>query len=216
VEQRHQRLPSCEEDGDERGRRDHGRSRPCGSWGAVDVALRRPSPQAGADHHPGLAIPQDERAIRQLVERSLVVPLGAGTPEAFSVEPDIDGAGACLPRMAFSPDRLEPNVVGSPTERAGTVPGSERRRLVEEEELGEPTRLHQGLSMPATEPEATGDPASAVVVPADPALRVVEAAPVAVDETAGGIGDQLSERCHTVLERHEAITVAVLGDATGG
>jgi hypothetical protein len=132
---------------------------------------------------------------------------GAGD-ETFSVELGIDDIGVGVPRMLLAPDRQEPPVVGAPAERTGTMSGRERGGLVREEELREASGLHQRLSMPAAEPEATDDPASAVVVQADPAVRVVQAAPVAVDEAASRIGDQLAERRDPVLERHGGITIA--------
>jgi hypothetical protein len=80
--------------------------------------------------------------------------------------------------------------------------GREGRRLVEEEELGEPARLEQRPALPPSELEPARDPAPAVVPPADPPGRVVEAAAVPVDEAAGRVRDQLAERRDAVLQRH--------------
>jgi uncharacterized membrane protein len=102
------------------------------------------------------------------------------------------------------PDRTESVVVLAATERAGTVPRRERRRLVEEEQLGEPPGLEQGPAQPPTELKPAGDPAPAVVDPADSAVLVVQAAAVPVDEAACRVGDQLAERRDTVPERHPA------------
>ena len=80
--------------------------------------------------------------------------------------------------------------------------GRESRRLVEEEELGELSRLHERLAVPAAELEPAGDPALAVVAPPDAPVLVVEAAAVAVDQAAGRVGDELAERGDAVLQRH--------------
>ena len=82
------------------------------------------------------------------------------------------------------------------------MPGRERGRLVEEEELGEPSRLHQRRAVPAAELEPAGDPALAVVAPPDAPALVVQTAAVPVDEPARRVGDELAERRDPVLERH--------------
>jgi hypothetical protein len=89
----------------------------------------------------------------------------------------------------------------------------ERGRFVEEEELREAPRLHERMAVPAAEREPAGDPALAVVATADPAAIVVQAAAVAVHETARRVGDQLAERCDTVLERRrrKLASCALLG-----
>ena len=95
-------------------------------------------------------------------------------------------------------------VVLPAAQRARAVPGGERRRLVEEEELGEPARLHHRPALPAPELEPAGDPALHLEVAANASVRVVQAAAVAVDQAAGRGGDQLAARRDPVLERHRA------------
>ena len=80
--------------------------------------------------------------------------------------------------------------------------GGEGGRLVEEEELGELPGCMSVVAVPALELETAADPAAGCLKPADPALRVVQAAAVAVDEPALGVCDQLGERRDAVLERH--------------
>jgi len=60
--------------------------------------------------------------------------------------------------VEVAPDLAEARVVRVPAERAGPVPGGERRCLVEEEELGELAGLQQRTALPAAELELTGDP----------------------------------------------------------
>jgi hypothetical protein len=79
------------------------------------------------------------------------------------------------------------------------VAGREGGRLVEEEQLREPARLHEWSAVPAAEAQPAGDPAPAVVAAADPSLRVVQAAAVPVDEAAGRVCDQLAEWGDPVL-----------------
>lgn len=81
------------------------------------------------------------------------------------------------------------------------MPGGERGRLVEEEQLGEAAGLEERASLPAAELEPARDPALAVVAPADATGRVVEAAPVAVDQVTVGDRNQLAERGDPVLQR---------------
>jgi hypothetical protein len=78
------------------------------------------------------------------------------------------------------------------------VPGGERGRLVQEEELRELARLHEPRAVPAAELEPARDPALAVVAPTDPPPVVVEAAAVPVDEAARRVDDQLAPRRHAV------------------
>src|SRR5439155_794137 len=117
--------------------------------------------------------------------------------EPLLVQPLVD-----LVRAARSGEREESLVVLAPAERAGAVPGRERGRLVEEEQLGEPPRLQQRLPPPAAELEPAGDPALRRRAPANPPVVVMEAAAIAIDEPAGGVGDELAERSDPVLQRH--------------
>jgi hypothetical protein len=72
------------------------------------------------------------------------------------------------------------------------VAGREGGRLVQEEELGELPGLHQRLPVPSFELESAGDPAAGGEAAPDLAAVVVQAASVPVDESAGGIRDQLA------------------------
>ena len=107
-----------------------------------------------------------------------------------------------LVRAARAGELEEPVVVLASAERARPVPGRERGRLVEEEELRELPRLHQRLAVPALELEPTDDPPSGGHPAPDSPLVVVNAAAVPVDEPAGRIGDQFAERSDAILQRH--------------
>ena len=68
--------------------------------------------------------------------------------------------------------------------------------------------------MPTTELEPAGDPALAVVAPANAAMLVVEAPAVAVHQPAARIRDQLAERRHPILQRHSGVNLAADDVAT--
>src|SRR4051812_23405625 len=87
--------------------------------------------------------------------------------DALEVELRVDPVGSDLARVELTPPRDERLVVRSPAESARPVAGRERGHLIEEEQLREPAGLQQPLAMPASKPEATCDPAPAVVPPAD-------------------------------------------------
>jgi hypothetical protein len=55
--------------------------------------------------------------------------------------------------------------------------------------------------MPVAEAEPARDPSRAGVAATDPAVVVVQAPTVPVHEPARGIGDELAERRHPVLQR---------------
>src|SRR5690242_10993367 len=78
------------------------------------------------------------------------------------------------------------------------------RRLVQEEQLGEPARLKQRGAMPALKREPAGDPAPARMVTPYLAVRIVQAAAVPVDQAALGHRDQVAVRSDAVLQRHGA------------
>jgi hypothetical protein len=86
--------------------------------------------------------------------------------------------------------------------------GGERRHLVEEEELREPTGLHERRAVPAAKLEAARDPAPPGETPADPPLLVMEASAVAVHQPSARVCDQVSERRDAVLQRHLRLNVA--------
>src|SRR5829696_5731206 len=104
--------------------------------------------------------------------------------------------------MELAPELPEPDVVLTATQCARPVPGRERRRLVQEEQLGELPRLHQRLPVPAAELEPARDPASSSPAPPDPSLLVVQAATISVDLAARGISNQLAARSDAVAARH--------------
>ena len=105
--------------------------------------------------------------------------------------------------MELSPDLGESVVVGMAAERAGAVTGRERRRLVEEEELGELAGLQERRAVPAAELELARDPALAVEAPPDVPGVVVEAAAVAVDEPASLDCNELAEWRDAVLPQYD-------------
>jgi len=117
------------------------------------------------------------------------------------VQPAVDHVRAALV-VEPAPDRREPVVVRAATLGTRAVPRPERRRLVQEEELREPARPLERRATAPAELEAARDPAPHLVHAPDVALRVVEAAAIAVDEPTRRMGDELTERRDTVLQGH--------------
>ena len=141
-----------------------------------------------------------EGPVGKVGERCLVQASRTGARvDALDVELGVDRVGAVPAGMQTQPERYESVVVLPPAQGARPVAGGERSCLVEEEELREAAGLHQRLAVPAAELEPARDPALPVEAAPDPSRGVVEAAAVTVDEPAGGIGDELPERRHTVL-----------------
>src|SRR5205823_1993148 len=98
--------------------------------------------------------------VGEVVDRGRVEAVRASLGiHALGVELRVDRVGPCATPVELAPHRAEPVVVLAPAERAGTVAGGERGRFVEEEELGEATRLQQRLAVPAAKREPAGDPA---------------------------------------------------------
>src|SRR5262249_16529387 len=112
---------------DERRRRDENRSL---EWTRIPIAGGRPEPQPPAGDQPRRSVEEHERAVRQIAVR------GRARAGPLLVQPRID-----LVRAASAGKGEERVVVLAAAERARPVPGRESRRLVEEEQLGEPPRL---------------------------------------------------------------------------
>jgi hypothetical protein len=87
---------------------------------------------------------------------------------------------------------------------ARPVTGREGCCIVEEEEAGVAAGRHW-LPPASSELEPASDPSAAVVVPANPAILVVESAAVAEDESSFAGLDQLSERRDSVPQGHRTI-----------
>ena len=203
MQQRNHRLPAGAKDPDERRRRDHERTLPSRPAATVDVTGRRPAKQLTPENEARPPVLEDERTVGKVVERRLVMELPARVGvHALGVELRVDRVGPILPTMKLAPDREEPNVVLPPTERARPVPGGERGRFIEKEQLGERAGLHQWSALPVAKLEPAGNPALAVVAAADAPGHVVEAAAVPVDQAPRRVGDELAERCDAVLQRH--------------
>src|SRR5207244_11138879 len=136
-----------------------------------DVAGRRPALEPPVEDEVRHAVDEHEGAVGKLVERELP----ASRVEPLSVQPGVDRVRSDLAGVELPPERDQPVVVLSSAERAGTVPGRERGRVIEEEELGESSRLEQRLSAPAAEFAPTGDLALGGVAAPEPSDLVLDA-----------------------------------------
>ena len=174
----------------------------CPSLAEARAAVR-PAQELVAEHEPGRLVDDDECAVWKPAEGRVVVALHAPVRvEPLLVQLQVDGVGSGLPRMPAPPELAEADVVLPAAQRTRPVPGREGRRLVEEEELGEPARLQERRTPPTPELQPAGDPAAHGEAASDPALVVVEAAAVPVDEATLGNGDEVAERGDTVCKRH--------------
>src|SRR3954467_1410415 len=119
VQQRHVvvAVPAGPEDRDERRRRDEHRSFPGRPGDPALVAARRPAQERVATDEPRGAVAQDERAVGQVVERGVVVALGAAAVgQALAVQARVDRIGAALAVVELRPERAEAVVVGAAAE----------------------------------------------------------------------------------------------------
>jgi hypothetical protein len=155
---------------------------------------------------------QHEHSFRKILRRDLVQALRAILTNPLTVELLVDGVGSGLPWMERAPKLAEPHVILAAAQRARAVSGSERGRLVEEEQLSELPWLGEGLAVPPAELEPTRDPTLAVEAPTNPALIIVEASAVAVDEAARGMRDQLAARRDPVTARHLTLKTRAAAD----
>ena len=202
MQKRDERIPARAQHRDQQRRRDHD-SPPLGPRPRRDIAVRRPPQQPVAAHKPWLSGVEHERAVGEVAKRRRVAPLGACRQvEALGVQPRVHLVGGRPAAAGTRADVQEAVVVGSPAEGAGAVAGGKRGRLVEKEQLGEPARPQQAPALPAAEFKLARDPAPAVVVAADSAGGVMQAAAISIDETPARVGDQLAEWRDPVLERH--------------
>jgi hypothetical protein len=185
VYEGHVSVPVLLQDGHERRRRDHGeltlRAAP-----HTDVPAQAPGQELGSEHQLRLSVEQHEGSVREIVRVCEVeTTLARHEVEPLRVQPRVDGVGAA----GLSEQFEKAHIVPATAKCARTVARSERCRLVQKEELREPSGLHQRLAVPVTKREAACDPALAVIAADDSAVGVVEAPTVAVHETASGIGD---------------------------
>jgi hypothetical protein len=143
---------------------------------------------------------QDERAIRELRKPRVVKPsLARAGVDPLGVELGIYGIGSHLTGMQIGPDTGQTLVVRAPALRAGAMPGRERGRLVEEEQLGVAAGGHERRAPPAPELELARDPAFDAIRAADLTPLVMQAAAVAKDQPSLGSGNQLTDRGNSIL-----------------
>ena len=148
-----------------------------------------------------MAVEHDERAVGQLREFGGVRPFRAAV-EAVGVEAQVHfiGAGGAAAVDCF-PKGAKTIVLRAPAFGAGAMPGTQRRRLVEKEQLGVPAWLHNH-SMPVAKGGTARDPAPDLPGPNDRAVVVMQDAAITHDESARSDCDELAEGRNAVLERH--------------
>jgi ribonuclease BN (tRNA processing enzyme) len=132
-----------------RSRRDHGHL--TGRRARVQVTARRPGQQPPAEHQAGGGTRGHHRPVRQLAWYRQVRAAGPGPGEPVPPDPRREEPVRVQPRVDLRdtghgtaegrcPAPLERLVVPVPALAARPVPGGQRGRLVQEEELGQPAR----------------------------------------------------------------------------
>ena len=205
MEKRDRRLPSPTEDGDRGLRCDHLCNSCKVSRAPLEIGSRRPPKNVFALNQPRRSIEQDEDTLGKVFAGSCVNTMCARARiHAFPMQLLVDRVGADPIRMKLTKHHGEATVVFAAAESARAMPCSECGRFVQEEQFREAAWLHEWVAMPPLEFEPASDPAFPVVATPDPPGFIVEAAAICVDKPARWIGDELAERRHAILQRHEA------------
>ena len=197
------RLITSGQDANDRRRREHVDHAAARSQNARVVTPRRPGQQRIAADTESCAAERDESTVRQGVDVATVPALGAAL-QALAVKHliHIRSAGAPAATTRFAPIFGKSFRFLSPAFEAGPVPGGERGRLVEKEQLGvEPPPY---VALPPFEREHAADP-----LPRSPAPRrerprrgVKPPAAIAHESAARRVGKKFAERIDAILQRH--------------
>jgi uncharacterized protein len=175
------------------------------------VAIRRPRLPSGISrigplqqfivtYEPRHAIQSDIRAVRHICD---VIVVGAlfSAGKALGVQLRIDAIGVNGIAEACAPNFAKAFVVRIAAFRAWTVPGAERRRFIEEEELGIGARLHY-RPVPAAKFNTACYPALDLPRTDDVPRIVVQNTAVSHKETAPRERNDVAIWSNAILQRH--------------
>ena len=152
---------------------------------------------------------ENEGAVRERLEGRAVVALATRQRvHALGVKHRVDRIGAGRSAACPAPGRREAHVVLVPALGTRPVPGGKGRGLVEEEERRIAPGQHQRTAIPAAKLQPASDPAPSGEAAPEASSLVVEAAAVAEDQAAAGLGDDLSGGRGAVLECHGVLKQA--------
>jgi hypothetical protein len=130
--------------------------------------------------------------------------LGAARRDPVGMKDAVDIVDSTLIAATYlGPKVAEAHEVFAAALRAGAVASGQGRRLVQEEQLGEPTRTEQWPAA-ALELEPTGDPSTNLPRADQLAVLVVEDAAVSEEQPTSFRRDDLSERRDPIAQRHGA------------
>src|SRR6266508_2023987 len=187
---------------DHKRRREGPNRRRSGHGPPLAVPERGPGKEVTTEDDPGPILLADHRPVGKIGELGLVQSFPPVGIDPLPVQRPVHVVGPGRPtRVYVRPCLAKAQEVFAPALRTGPVAGSEGCGLVQEEELGEPARAHQ-LPAPALELEPAGDPPPDLPRPDQPAVVVVQHAPVAEQEPPGFGGDDVPERGDSVASRH--------------
>ena len=194
-----------------------------GTAGAgIDVALRRPAPEAGApfQQQRRFAVQGQKDPVRQGGKVGIKGHLLPAPGHPGPVQHPVDLGGLPARQPGRRPGRLEAAPVGVAALGAGPVPGGQGADLVPEEQGGVARRRSRRRHRRAVAAAKLGDTADPVLVPpaggAEPAPGVMQNAPVAHQRPAPGLGGDLAGGGNAVLQRHCHHPARKRSGATGG
>lgn len=145
----------------------------------------------------------DIGAVWQAVGRGCLlaeIPLAGGVPQPVQMAVKVGGA-RCVGQARQVPRRAQAQIVGPPAFGAGPVAGGKGHGLVQKEQFGIASGLHQVAPAPPERGQAAY-PQSSPPLPDDAALLVMQASPVAHEQAAPGKGDDLGPGGDTILAGH--------------
>ena len=208
MQQWHEGAPIPAQDVQQRGWCHHDRRAVPGPWPSLGVPGGRPAQQLPAEHEPGRLAVAHERPVGEVVDRCLVLQLGARAGiDALAVELQVD-------RVGSRPARDEA--------RARSRRGARSRRAGRARRAGGPpasavtsSRKNSSVNFPGCSLGPRSQPRNSsrhaiqrrVAVPPPDAPGIVMHAPaIPVEEAARRVCDELGERRHAILQWHPAAT----------
>ena len=163
-----------------------------------------PAQQDSAAHGEGsiwFVSEREKGAVGQRIDGEPMAAFAAAI-EPLPMQHAIDVVGAARGALLAGKSRSKRERIGAAALETGTMPGGERGRLVQEEQLG--VARAPDLAVPALEFEHATDPAARY--PPARAQRAVIAmkppAAIAEYKAARGIGEQIAERIDAIGKRH--------------
>src|SRR5581483_8436309 len=197
---------------DRRARREHRHLTTSRSRLRPGIAAERPRPQRARPEQQRRSSFRvlDAHAVRKIADVAAIRARAAVGAQSIAMELEVDARDGgrrseAMLGVARSPRLFEALEVGAATFSARPVPGRQRRRLIQKEQLRVAAGPHHRPAS-ALEVEHARHPRAVASdhAPHEATPLVVQAPAVAHQRSAGGGGDDVSSRRDAVLERHLA------------